>query len=150
MPATASSWRSRSAPGRRGWRSATCEGSASPAASIPTPTDLEPPALLERIVAALRSLLRDEGLPDERLLAACAASPGLVDRETGTVVALAPSLGHWSNVKVGPLLAAELGVPVRVENDVNLAVVGEHWKGAARGHDTCAYIHVGAGVGAGS
>ena len=117
--------------------------------SIPTPRDLEPPALLERIAAALRSLLRDSGVPDERLLAVCAASPGLVDRETGTVVALAPGLVHWSNVTVGPILTGELGVPVRVENDVNLAVVGEHWKGAARGHDTCAYIHVGTGIGAG-
>jgi predicted NBD/HSP70 family sugar kinase len=117
--------------------------------SIPTPRDLDPPGLLERIGAALRSLLHEAGVPEERLLAVCAASPGLVDRETGTVVALAPGLGHWSNVQVGPILTGELGVPVRVENDVNLAVVGEHWKGAARGHDTCAYIHVGAGIGAG-
>jgi predicted NBD/HSP70 family sugar kinase len=36
-----------------------------------------------------------------------------------------------------------------VENDVNLAVLGEHWRGAARGHDTCAFIHVGTGIGAG-
>jgi predicted NBD/HSP70 family sugar kinase len=36
-----------------------------------------------------------------------------------------------------------------VENDVNLAVLGEHWRGAARGHDTCAFIFVGTGIGAG-
>jgi predicted NBD/HSP70 family sugar kinase len=38
---------------------------------------------------------------------------------------------------------------VVVENDVNLAVLGEHWRGAARGHDTCAFMTVGTGIGAG-
>ena len=32
---------------------------------------------------------------------------------------------------------------------MNLAVLGEHWRGAARGHDTCAFIFVGTGIGAG-
>jgi predicted NBD/HSP70 family sugar kinase len=36
-----------------------------------------------------------------------------------------------------------------VENDVNLAVLGEHWRGAARGHDTCVFLFVGTGIGAG-
>jgi predicted NBD/HSP70 family sugar kinase len=38
---------------------------------------------------------------------------------------------------------------VLVENDVNLAILGEHWRGAARGHETCAFITVGTGIGAG-
>jgi predicted NBD/HSP70 family sugar kinase len=36
-----------------------------------------------------------------------------------------------------------------VENDVNLAVLGEHWRGVARGHDTCAFLTLGVGIGAG-
>ncbi|MGH9388989.1 MAG: ROK family protein, partial [Vicinamibacteria bacterium] len=36
-----------------------------------------------------------------------------------------------------------------VENDVNLAILGERWRGAARGHDTCVFITVGKGIGAG-
>ncbi len=36
-----------------------------------------------------------------------------------------------------------------VENDVKLAVLGEHWRGAAQGHDTCAFISLGVGIGAG-
>ena len=42
-----------------------------------------------------------------------------------------------------------LETPVAVENDVNLAVLGERWKGAARGHDTCVFINLDAGIGAG-
>lgn len=47
------------------------------------------------------------------------------------------------------MLERALDVPVVVENDVNLAVLGERWKGAARGHDTCAFVTVGTGIGAG-
>ena len=47
------------------------------------------------------------------------------------------------------ILERALGAPVLVENDVNLAVLGEHWQGAARGHDTCAFVFVGTGIGAG-
>jgi predicted NBD/HSP70 family sugar kinase len=47
------------------------------------------------------------------------------------------------------VLERELGVPAIVENDVNLAILGERWKGAAQGHHTCAYITVGTGIGAG-
>ena len=75
--------------------------------------------------------------------------PGLVDRESATVVALAPGLKGWFDVPAGRILADALDVPVEVENDVNLAVLGEHWQGAARGHDTCAYVDVGTGIGAG-
>ena len=45
-------------------------------------------------------------------------------------------------------LEQALGAPTFVENDVNLALLGEHWKGAARGHDTCAFLFVGTGIGA--
>ena len=37
----------------------------------------------------------------------------------------------------------------RVPANRLLAVVGERWRGAARGHDTCAFITVGTGIGAG-
>jgi predicted NBD/HSP70 family sugar kinase len=47
------------------------------------------------------------------------------------------------------ILQRALGAPVVVENDVNLAVLGEHWRGAARGHDTCAFVFAGTGIGAG-
>jgi len=40
-------------------------------------------------------------------------------------------------------------VPTVVENDVNLAILAERWRGAAQGQQTCAYITVGTGIGAG-
>jgi predicted NBD/HSP70 family sugar kinase len=116
---------------------------------IPTPSELGPRALLMHVATATRSLLRETNVPPGRLLAVGVGAPGVVDRERGMVVALAPNLKGWSNVHVGTTLKKALGAPVVVENDVNLAVLGERWRGTARGHDTCAFIRVGTGIGAG-
>jgi predicted NBD/HSP70 family sugar kinase len=113
-----------------------------------TPT-VGPTRLLARIAHWVRSLLREAGVPRERLLATAIGVPGAVDRERGIVVALTPNLRGWSNVPVADLLGRMLRTAVIVENDVNLAVLGERWRGAAQGHDTCAFIHVGTGIGAG-
>lgn len=113
-----------------------------------TPPGLGPSALLARLAGAVRALLREAHVPPGRLLAVGAGAPGAVDRDQG-VVALAPNLKGWSQVPMRDILTRALGAPVVVENDVNLAILGERWRGAARGHDTCAFIYVGTGIGAG-
>jgi glucokinase len=115
---------------------------------VPTPSGLGPAALLSRIAASLRMLMREADAPVDRLLAVGAGAPGAVERDTG-IVSLAPNLKGWSRVAMRDILQRALGAPVLVENDVNLAVLGEHWQGVARGHDTCAFIFVGTGIGAG-
>jgi predicted NBD/HSP70 family sugar kinase len=61
---------------------------------------------------------------------------------------MAPNLHGWSKVPMRDLLQGALGAPVVVENDVNLALLGEYWRGAARGHENCAFVFVGTGIGA--
>jgi len=116
---------------------------------MPTPSKLGPTALLAHVATATRALIREAGLRPERLLAIGAGAPGAVDPERGVVVALAPSLKGWSNVPIGATLRTALGAPVVVDNDVNLAVLGERWRGAAKGHDNCAFLLIGTGIGAG-
>lgn len=115
---------------------------------VDTPAGVGPAVLLRRIAAALRTLMSDAEAPLERLLVVGAGAPGVVDTDTGTV-SFAPNLKGWSNVAMRDILEPALGAPVLVENDVNLAVLGERWQGAARGHHTCAFIFVGTGIGAG-
>jgi predicted NBD/HSP70 family sugar kinase len=115
---------------------------------VATPADLEPGELLSRLAIELRALLREANVPQGRLLAVGAGAPGAVDRDRG-IVSLAPNLKGWSEVPMGARLERALGAPVVVENDVNLAVLGEHWRGVARGHGTCAFITLGTGIGAG-
>ena len=115
---------------------------------VETPSGVGPPVLLQRIAASLRDLMRDSAVPAQRLVVVGAGAPGAVERDSG-IVTFAPNLKDWSSVPMRDILERALGVTVLVENDVNLAVLGERWRGAARGHDTCAFVFVGTGIGAG-
>src|SRR5262249_7147805 len=116
---------------------------------VPTPSGLGPQALLSRVAAAVKTLMREADVPRDRLLAVAAGAPGAVDPVRGVVVALAPNLKGWSDVPMAEILGRALEAPVVGENDVNLAVLGERWQGAAQGHDNCVFISLGTGIGAG-
>ena len=117
--------------------------------TIETPPGRAPEALLASVATELRKLLREVDVPPSNLLAVGAGAPGAVDRTRGVVMALAPNLKGWSNVPMGAILRRTLDAPVIVDNDMNFAVLGEHWRGAARDHETCVFISVGTGIGAG-
>ena len=66
------------------------------------------------------------------------------------VAALAPySLPGFTEVDVAAELSGALGRAVPVANDVKLAALAEHWKGAARDHDDIVYMFAGHRAGAG-
>ena len=73
---------------------------------------------------------------------------GPVDATTGKVRLSHHVLG-WENVPLQDLLAEEFGVPVSVDNDANVAALGEHRFGAGQGYDSLFYITVSTGVGGG-
>jgi predicted NBD/HSP70 family sugar kinase len=114
---------------------------------VTTPSLGSPSNAVTRLAAELKTLLKENDVPAGHLLAVAAGAPGPVDIDRG-VVTVAPNLKGWIDVPLRDLLHGALGAPVLVENDVNLALIGEHWRGAARGHDTCAFIFVGTGIGA--
>ena len=73
---------------------------------------------------------------------------GPVDFTTG-VVRLSHHVPGWENLPLQQILEAEFGVPVQVDNDANVAALGEHRFGAGQGRDHLMYITVSTGVGGG-
>jgi glucokinase len=78
--------------------------------------------------------------------AAGIAVPGLARRD-GTV--WAPNLPGWERMPLARLLRAHLKVPVVVDSDRTAVVLGESWRGAARGMSDVIVLIVGTGIGAG-
>jgi len=74
------------------------------------------------------------------------AVPGLVRRD-GTV--WAPNLPGWERIPLAKILRRKLGVPISVESDRNAVVLGEAWRGAARGKKDVIALIIGTGIGAG-
>jgi glucokinase len=84
--------------------------------------------------------------PAKAFAAAAVAVPGLV-RRNATV--WAPNLPGWERMPLASRLHRSLGVPVIVESDRIAAVLGECWKGAARGKSNVILLMIGTGIGAG-
>jgi predicted NBD/HSP70 family sugar kinase len=92
------------------------------------------------------------------LFAAPALDPSLVDSVivgVPGVVAADGTLRVTENVaglegrRFGDEIQAALDLPVTLENDINLAALGEQWQGVARGVADFVFLSVGTGMGAG-
>ena len=82
-----------------------------------------------------------------KLLGIAIGIPGITDADDGVVVH-APSL-DWENYPLLAKLKSHFELPILIENDVNLAVLGEYWFGAGKGVNNLVMIAIGTGIGAG-
>lgn len=121
--------------------------------SFRTPTPLSGARDVRRaIVRVVTETLAAAGEDAEALDAVGLAMPGAVDGAEGTV-ASSPNLPGFESprpVEIGPAVSDALGgVAVALGNDVSLAVLGEHRRGAGRGYRNLLGVWVGTGVGGG-
>jgi glucokinase len=93
-------------------------------------------------------LLQQASVPRNALKAIGAGAPGITDVDEGRVIATSYLMG-WRDVPLAAMLEAALEAPVAVDNDVNLAAVGESWMGAAQGARDFVFLAIGTGIGAG-
>lgn len=73
---------------------------------------------------------------------------GPVDHATGRV-AKSHQIEGWSEFELGEWLHEQTGLPVSVDNDANVAALGEALAGAGRGLNPVFYVTLGSGVGGG-
>ena len=113
----------------------------------PTPAAGGPPAIVEAIAGAVREAAAAVG-GVEALAGVGVGSPGVVDTEAGTVSS-ARNLSDWEGTfPLGPKLSDALGgLPVRVGNDVAVALEAEVALGAGRTHPSFLGVWWGTGVG---
>jgi glucokinase len=113
----------------------------------PTRRDKKTGELISDIAALVEDAVDSAGRKWTQVRAVSFGAPGAVDPERG-IVHKAPNLG-WTNVALGPRLQELLGVPILVENDVNVGVMGEYALGAAQGARDVVGVFVGTGIGGG-
>jgi predicted NBD/HSP70 family sugar kinase len=94
------------------------------------------------------ALLSTTGFDPDLLDGAVVGVPGVPEPDTG-ILRLAENVAGLEGRDFGSELEHSLGLPVRLENDINLAALGEQWQGVARGVDDFVFLSVGTGMGAG-
>ncbi len=114
-------------------------------AKRPTPADAGGPAILAAIVGTVEQALAESGLGRDAVLAIGIGSPGPLDPVSG-VIPFSSNLNvrDWA---LGPDLAAAMGRPVLLQNDVRAGGYGEYRLGAGRGFKNVLAAFVGTGIG---
>jgi len=107
-------------------------------------TQANEPGVYERLVKVIESVWPKDGSVD----AIGVASPGPLNPHSGYILAT-PNIQEWQNFPLVPKLSDYFKIPVFLDNDANLAGLGE-WKfGAGKGHHDVLYLTVSTGIGGG-
>ncbi|MBM7597966.1 glucokinase [Virgibacillus halotolerans] len=114
---------------------------------IPTNTTNAGKSIIDDIWHSLDQRLTEEAIDRSTILGIGVGAPGFIDVDTGFVFE-AVNIG-WKNVDLTDQLKAKSGLPVFLENDANVAVLGENWKGAGNQAKNVIAITLGTGVGGG-
>ncbi|WP_127583168.1 ROK family glucokinase [Paenibacillus koleovorans] len=113
----------------------------------PTGTEEGPQVVLDRIAQYVKQIVSDSSYTWEQVAGVGAGIAGFIDLESGIVIRSANL--DWDNVEVKRELEERLGCPVRINNDANVAALGEAWSGAGRGVAHVVCLTLGTGVGGG-
>ena len=102
---------------------------------------------LEILFQLIEELLETPRQGGQNILGIGVGAPGITLYEQG-IITWAPSLG-WRDLPLREILQQRFQMPVQVENDVNLAALGEFGFGVAKGASSLVCLAVGTGIGSG-
>ncbi|MFI0966330.1 ROK family protein [Streptomyces sp. NPDC021080] len=105
-------------------------------------------AMADLVVATARQVVADSGVGEHEVAHAVVGTPGVYD-ERQRRVRYAMHLPGWGRAGLFDRMREELGIPLEVHNDANLAALGEYTYGVGAGSRLFAYIMIGTGLGMG-
>jgi len=117
------------------------------AEQVPCPATSGPPAIIEAAVTIIGRLLKQ--ISRDQISGVGVGSAGQIDYQSGRVVSATDNIPGWGGTPLGAELSKRLGLPVLVDNDANVAALGEAIFGAARGAAVSVTLTLGTGVGGG-
>lgn len=118
-------------------------------AELTEPTDPRGAAhVAEQIASCADKLARTVGIDVSRAAHVMVGVPGAIDPRTG-LVSLTPNISGLDTFDVLGFLRRRFGPDVAIENDVNLAMLGEHALGCASHCRNAAFLSLGTGAGLG-
>lgn len=123
----------------------TSEGELLEKWQIPTRREDESSHVLPDIAASVLAKMDEKGIVKEDVTGIGFGTPGPVTEDG---VAVCPANLDWVNKPVAKELTELTGLPSRGGNDVNVAGLGEMWRGGAKGYKNVVVVPIGTGVGA--
>lgn len=102
-------------------------------------------SIFDQLIALLKNTIGSSGVPVEKIKFITVGTSGVFNPELGKSEL---SLFHdgWADINIREEISARLGIETLVDNDVNLDVIGESWKGVGRNFDSILYVKLGEGL----
>lgn len=113
----------------------------------PTEVAKGPDTVIDNIENYIRRIVEESPYDWSQVAGIGAGVAGFTNVKEG-VILLAPNVG-FKDVPIRAILEERLGKPVKIDNDANVAALGEAWSGAGKGIDNCVCYTLGTGVGGG-
>jgi glucokinase len=107
-----------------------------------------PRAICNLLHKGLNLMCEQANISTEKVYHITAGAPGITNVSAGIVIS-APNLSGWNDVPLRAMIEESTGMSALVENDTNLAAIGEQWRGAAEGVENFVFVALGTGIGAG-
>jgi predicted NBD/HSP70 family sugar kinase len=104
-------------------------------------------AVLEQLINALKNIIIKSKVPSEKIWTVSIGAPGIFDYEEGRS-RLTSFLDGWDEIDIRTIVQEALSIETLIENDVNLDVIGESWKGVGKDHEDILYVKLGQGLAA--
>lgn len=104
--------------------------------------------IVPAIVASINERLERYQLSPTDFIGIGMGSPGTVDRKEGTVIG-AYNLNWATSQPIKQVIEEGTGIPFAIDNDANVAALGERWMGAGENEEDVVFVTLGTGVGGG-
>jgi len=111
-----------------------------------TQVEIGPQAIVEKIIRQVKDIVCELGAPP--IAAVGVGCGGPLDPISGIILS-PPNLPGWNQFPLADLLADAFAAPVYIDNDANVAALGEYRFGAGAGSDVFVYVTVSTGIGGG-
>ena len=116
--------------------------------TVPTRAEMGYLAGIDNIKQAIKDLEQETGESKSTIEAIGFGLPGQIDYKAGIVKNL-PNIPGWVDIPLSKMIEDEFSIPVRLDNDVRCAALGELNFGAGKGCQNLICITIGTGIGSG-
>lgn len=127
---------------------ADLEGKILSQSTLPTNAFEGDKAVLERIIKVIENVMMEAGKGSEEVRAIGIGSPGPLDAKKGLIITT-PNL-PFKNFQLVQPIVGKFNIPTYLDNDANVAAIGEYMLGAGKGSTNMIFMTVSTGVGGGA
>lgn len=116
--------------------------------TIPTKAEEGESAVLQRIIAVVEKVIEESNVDKEKIVSIGIGSPGPLDAKKGMIITT-PNI-PFKNFNIVKPLVDRFNIATYLDNDANVAAIGEYAFGSGKGTDNMVFITVSTGIGGGA